>query len=475
MTHLRTMTRHASKLLAAAFFAVLMALTMAIMPVFAQGTTERVPASTSEISLTFAPLVRQASPAVVNVYTEKNVSQRGMTLEQLMFGVAPQQGRVQNSLGSGVIVGADGIIVTNNHVIQGADTFRVVLSDRREYSAELLLGDERTDLAVLRINTEGVRLPVLPFADTRDAQVGDLVLAIGNPFGVGQTVTNGIISATARTDVGINDYSFFIQTDAAVNPGNSGGALINTRGELVGVNTAIFSRTGGSVGIGFAIPSEMVKRVVDAAVNGGTFVRPWLGLAGQSVSFDIAKAQGLDRPVGVMVTEVYPGGPAERAGLRRGDLVTAIDEREVFDEKGLKFLAAIRNPGETAKLSVLRGGKVQSFDVRVEPPPGATEADVVLLTNGSVFNGARVIELSPRLAEENGLDPFTRGSGIYVHSVTRGTISRNYFRPGDIIRSVNGKQTKTVKEFQDVLKANTREWDIEIERNGRLVRGTVRT
>ena len=474
MTHLMTMTRHASKLLAAAFLAVLMALTMAIMPVFAQGTAERVPASTAEISLTFAPLVRQASPAVVNVYTEKNVTQRGMTLEQMMFGVAPQS-RVQNSLGSGVIVGAYGIIVTNNHVIQGADTFRVVLSDRREYAAELLLGDERTDLAVLRINTEGLPLPVLPYADTRDTQVGDLVLAIGNPFGVGQTVTNGIISATARTDVGINDYSFFIQTDAAVNPGNSGGALVNTRGELVGVNTAIFSRTGGSVGIGFAIPSEMVKRVVDAAVNGGTFVRPWLGLAGQSVSFDIAKAQGLDRPIGVMVTEVYPGGPAERAGLRRGDLVTAIDGREVFDEKGLKFLAAIRNPGEQARLSILRGGKAQAINVRVEPPPGATEADVVLLTNGSVFNGARVIELSPRLAEENGLDPFTRGSGIYVHSVTRGTISRNYFRPGDIIRSVNGKQTKTVKELQAVLKANTRDWDIEIERNGRIVRGTVRT
>ena len=189
MTHLMTMTRHASKLLAAAFLAVLMALTMAIMPVFAQGASqgaaqgapaERVPASTTEISHTFAPLVRQASAAVVNVYTEKNVTQRGMTLEQMMFGVAPQS-RVQNSLGSGVIVGTDGIIVTNNHVIQGADTFRVVLSDRREYAAELLLGDERTDLAVLSINTEGQPLPVLPYADTRDTQVGDLVLAIGNP------------------------------------------------------------------------------------------------------------------------------------------------------------------------------------------------------------------------------------------------------------------------------------------------------
>ncbi|MBU3921926.1 MAG: PDZ domain-containing protein, partial [Alphaproteobacteria bacterium] len=273
----------------------------------------------------------------------------------------------------------------------------------------------------------------------------------------------------------VSDYSFFLQTDAAVNPGNSGGALINTKGELVGVNTAIYSRTGGSVGIGFAIPSEMVKRVVDAAVNGGTFVRPWLGLAAQAVSFDIAKTQGLSRPVGVIVTEVYPEGPAAKAGLRRGDLVTAIDDREVFDEKGLKFLAAVRKPGELAKLSVLRGGKSQTISVRVQPPPGATEADVVLLSDASIFNGARVIELSPRLAEENGLDPFSKGSGIYVHSVTRGTISRNYFQPGDIIRAVNGKPTKTVKDLQAVLSKSGRSWEIEIERNGRTVKGTVKT
>jgi Do/DeqQ family serine protease len=381
---------------------------------------------------------------------------------------------VQNSLGSGVIVREDGVIVTNNHVVEGADSFRVVLSDRREYPAELVLNDERTDLAVLKIDTDGDKLPVLHFADTREAQVGDLVMAIGNPFGVGQTVTSGIISATARTDVGISDYSFFIQTDAAVNPGNSGGALVNMKGQLVGVNTAIFSRGGGSNGIGFAIPSEMVKRVVDAAMNEGTFVRPWLGLAAQAVSFDMAKAQGLSRPIGVMVTEVYDGGPADKAGLRRGDLVTAIDGREVFDEKGLKFLAAIRNPGEKAQLNVLRGGRNQVIGVKVEPPPGATEADIVLMEGDDVFNGARVVELSPRLAEENGLDPFQKGSGIYVHSVSRRSIARNYFRPGDIIRSVNGKQTKTVKELQSVLRDAGRSWDIELDRNGRTIRGTIR-
>ncbi|MDP1554569.1 MAG: Do family serine endopeptidase [Hyphomonas sp.] len=500
MTDPRSMTKHVSKLLAFLSVAVLMLLTVALAPMFSQAerapgeiapaaavlpaesqvvaesriTTPVVPQSQDQIYLSFAPLVKSASPAVVNVYTAKTVKSRVTPMEQLLYGV-PAQGSVQNSLGSGVIVGADGVVVTNNHVIQGADSFRVVLSDRREYPAELLLADERTDLAVLKIDIGDERLPTLKFADTRAVQVGDLVLAIGNPFGVGQTVTNGIISATARTDVGVSDYSFFLQTDAAVNPGNSCGALINTRGELVGVNTAIYSRTGGSVGIGFAIPSEMVKRVVDAAVNGGTFVRPWLGLAAQSVSFDIARTQGLDRPIGVIVTEVYPDGPAAKAGLRRGDLVTAIDGREVFDEKGLKFLAAVRNPGEQAKLTVLRAGNAQSIDVQVEPPPGATAADLVQIADASIFNGARVIELSPRLAEENGLDPFSKGSGIYVHSVTRGTISRNYFKPGDIIRTVNGKSTKTVKDLESVLSKGGNSWEIEIERNGRTVKGTVRT
>ncbi|WP_233348617.1 MULTISPECIES: Do family serine endopeptidase [unclassified Hyphomonas] len=472
MMHALRMTRHVSKYLVVAGLCVVALLVLAVSPLMAHA--QRLPETRSEIELTFAPLVKEVSPAVVNVYTQKTVKTGVTPMEMLLYGRAAPQSRVQNSLGSGVVVREDGVIVTNNHVVEDADSFRVVLSDRREYPAELVLNDERTDLAVLKIDTGGDKLPVLHYADTREAQVGDLVMAIGNPFGVGQTVTSGIISATARTDVGISDYSFFIQTDAAVNPGNSGGALVNMKGQLVGVNTAIFSRGGGSNGIGFAIPSEMVKRVVDAAMNEGTFVRPWLGLAAQSVSFDMAKAQGLSRPIGVMVTEVYDGGPADKSGLRRGDLVTAIDGREVFDEKGLKFLAAIRNPGEKAQLNVLRGGRNQVIGVKVEPPPGATEADIVLLEGQDVFNGARVVELSPRLAEENGLDPFQKGSGIYVYSVARRSVARNYFRPGDIIRSVNGKQTKTVKDLEAVLKDSDRSWNIELDRNGRTIRGTVR-
>lgn len=481
MFYLQSMTKHVSKFLALVVL-VLLALVLAlVIPVFvgdagAQDSwiTKLVPETRAEVELSYAPLVREASPAVVNVYTKKTV-QRATTMRDLFgrrFSTGPgTRERVQNSLGSGVILSQDGVIVTNNHVIEGADEFLVVLSDRREYEAELILADERTDLAVMRIETEGEPLPALNYADTSDVEVGDLVLAIGNPFGVGQTVTSGIISATARTDVGISDYAFFLQTDAAVNPGNSGGALVNTRGELVGINTAIFSRSGGSNGIGFAIPSEMVKRVVDAAVNEGMIVRPWLGLKGQSVTFDIARAQGLNRPVGVIVGEVYDDGPADKAGLRRGDLVMTIDGREVFDERGLKFLAATRSPGEQVELNVLRGGRERTMRVRLEPPPGATEADLVLLDGRHPFTGAEVAELSPRLAEELGRDPFE--SGILVTRIQRRAYAWRVVRPGDLILSVDGRSVKTLDELDQALDREAGRWEVEIDRNGRRISGYV--
>ena len=471
------MTRHVSKFFYASMLALLALLALALLPLFtAQGQAARqVPQSQGEIDLSFAPLVKSASPAVVNVYTRKVVQEFSSPFAndpifREFFG-RPRE-NVQNSLGSGVIVGEEGVIVTNNHVIDGADALKVVLSDRREYEAELVLADERTDLAVLKIDTGGEPLPVLDYADTRDLKVGDLVLAIGNPFGVGQTVTSGIISATARTDVGVSDYAFFLQTDAAVNPGNSGGALVNTAGELVGVNTAIFSRSGGSNGIGFAIPAEMVRRVVDAAINEGMIVRPWLGLKGQSVSYDIAKTQGLDRPVGVIVTEVYEDGPADKAGLRRGDLVLSIDGREVFDERGLKFLAATRSPGEEARLDVLRSGDRRVIDIRLAPPPGATEAERVLLKGRHPFSGAEVAELSPRLAEEIGRDPFD--AGVLVTRILRGAYARRIVRPGDVIVSVNGEATETLEDLDAALDDGGSLWRIELERNGRRVQGTVR-
>ncbi|MEL7130360.1 MAG: Do family serine endopeptidase, partial [Pseudomonadota bacterium] len=413
----------------------------------------------------------------VNVFTSRTVRRSRSAWpfsRDPRFNNGPQQEqRVQGSLGSGVLVGNDGVIVTNNHVIEGADEFRIVLSDRREYPAELILADERTDLAVLKIDDEAGELPVLPFADTRGLEVGDLVLAIGNPFGVGQTVTSGIVSATARTDVGISDYAFFIQTDAAINPGNSGGALINSRGELVGVNTAIFSRSGGSNGIGFAIPSEMVRRVVDAAVNEGRITRPWLGLKGQAVSFDIAQSQGLDRPVGIIVTEIYDDGPAERAELRRGDLIVAIDGREVFDERGLNFLATTKSPGERVTLDVMRGGRDMQIQVLLAPPPGATEAELRLLEGRHPFSGAEVAELSPALAENMGRDPFVKG--VLITRMLRRSIARRVgVRPGDIIIAVNGRETLTLEALDTALGSVDPVWQITVERNGQRYTSNVR-
>ena len=295
-----------------------------------------VPASQASIQQSFAPIVRRTAPAVVNVYSSVNLRRSTCPyndpfwVEYFCGGrVQTRNEKVDNSLGSGVIVGADGVIVTNNHVVERpkglraeeVQEFRVSLSDRREFPATLVMADPKTDLAVLKIDARGETLPTLAFADTRGVQVGDLVIAIGNPFGVGQTVTSGIVSALARTDVGVSDFASFIQTDAAINPGNSGGALVDMSGRLVGVNTLIFSRGGGSNGVGFAIPAEMVKRVVDAAVRGGSLVRPWLGAKGDSVDSNMAQALGLDRPRGVLISEVFPNSPAARAGLKKGDVV----------------------------------------------------------------------------------------------------------------------------------------------------------
>ncbi|MEM1086242.1 MAG: Do family serine endopeptidase [Pseudomonadota bacterium] len=480
MIYSMTMTKHVSKVLAVVLLALAALLILLMSPLYqahAQiwSTPEKqVPQTREQVQMSYAPLVSEVAPAVVNVYTKKTV-QRGQVMRDLFgrrFRTGPgTREQVQNSLGSGVILSGEGVIVTNNHVIEGADEFLVVLSDRREYEAELILADERTDLAVLKIDVEDEYLPSLDYADTRDVEVGDLVLAIGNPFGVGQTVTSGIISATARTDVGVSDYAFFLQTDAAVNPGNSGGALVNTKGDLVGVNTAIFSRSGGSNGIGFAIPSEMVKRVVDAAVNEGMIVRPWLGIKGQSVTFDIARAQGLDRPLGVIVSEVYEDGPGDKAGLRRGDLVLEIDGREVFDERGLKFLAATRSPGEVSNLKVLRGSREQSIRVTLAPPPGATKAELVLLEGRHPFTGAEVAELSPRLAEELGRDPFE--TGLLVTRVMRRAYARRIVQPGDIIRSIDGRSVDTLSELESALDREQGRWAIEIDRNGRTIQGTV--
>jgi Do/DeqQ family serine protease len=424
------------------------------------------PSSRGEVQLSFAPVAARAGPAVVNVYAQRVV--RAMARDPF-FGrfSAP---RIENSLGSGVIVREDGIIVTNNHVIDGAQSLKVVLADRREFDAELVLADQRVDLAVLRINPGSERLPTLAFADTQNSlQVGDLVLAIGNPYGLEQTVTSGIISALARTDVGISDYAFFIQTDAAINRGNSGGALVDMSGALVGINSAIFSETGGSNGIGFAIPSEMVRRVVESAVSGGrTVIRPWLGARLQAVTQDQARALGLPRPEGVFVTDLYPRAAGERAGLRQGDVILAVAGVEVRDEGGVRYQFATQRPGARVPLTVLRDGRRLTLSANAEAPPGGSP-DPRLLSGNHPLAGARVVTLTPATAEAAGLDPFK--TGVVVQEVERRSAAARFFRRGDIVDAVNGQPVRDAADLDRAM-TQARTWVVGVERGGQ--RGELR-
>jgi Do/DeqQ family serine protease len=427
------------------------------------------PSSQAQIQLSFAPVAQRASPAVVNVYAARVVRQRRTIFDDPFFnrfgggfGGVPRE-RVQQALGSGVIVRADGVIVTNNHVVEGADALKVVLADRREFDARLLLADPRTDLAVLRIDAQGERLPMLAFADTRALEVGDLVLAIGNPFGLNQTVTSGIISALARTEVGINDFAFFIQTDAAINRGNSGGALVDMGGNLVGVNTAIFSEGGGSNGIGFAIPAEMVRRVVESAVSGGQLVRPWLGARVQPVTQEIARSIGLDRPEGVLVGDIYPGSSAARAGLSPGDVIVGVAGEEIRDEAGLRYQFALQRPDSRVALDIIRNGSRRTLNAAAEPAPGG-RADARDFTGRHPLDGARVLTLSPAAAEEAGVDPFL--AGAVIQAIAPGRLAqRAGFAPGDVIRAVNGTPIRSTDDLARLLD-NQRAWRITVVRNG---------
>lgn len=435
--------------------------------VFAEPTDRQAPADAASMKQSFAPVVRQAAPAVVNISARAIQRVQADPFFQFFGGGMPQQ-RVAESAGSGVIVRSDGIVVTNNHVIQGAQQIRVVLNDRREYPAEIILADERSDIAVLRLQGVTEQLPVLAIDDREEQQVGDLVLAIGNPFGVGQTVTNGIISALNRTETGISDSGSFIQTDAAINPGNSGGPLVDMDGDVIGINTAIFSRSGSSSGVGFAVPASMVKRVVDSALGGETaVVRPWLGVKGDTVSAEIARSLGLARPQGLMITELYEGGPGDRAGLREGDVITAIEGAEVHDQAGLNFRIGTRSPNETVAVTVLRDGRTQTVNARVQSLPGDAKADGVMIQQGA-FSGSQIAALNPALADRLGGDPFAQG--LLITSVARGSYAaRAGLRPGDLVREINGRPVRSAQALQGLGPS-----EVTIERQGRRMTGVLR-
>jgi serine protease Do len=438
-----------------------------------------VPDSRQQFEFSYAPLVKKSSPAVVNIFTRKVVRSRRMSplfddpFFRQFFGQVPgfNQGkkRVQNSLGSGVIVNADGLIITNNHVIEGADEITVVLTDRREFAAEIVGTDERTDLALLRVKTEGDLLPFLRFRDSDELEVGDIVLAIGNPFGVGQTVTSGIVSALARTRVGVSDYASFIQTDAAINPGNSGGALIGMDGRLVGINTAIFSKSGGSLGIGFAIPSNMVRAVVAGTVKGGRLVRAWLGVSSQTVTSDIASALGMSRPMGVMIKNVHPNSPARRSEIIVGDVILQVNGKSVNEPKALTYRIATLVIGEKAKLTVLSNGREKVLDLKLTAPPEDPPRDIRELTGNQPLSGLVVANMSPALADELGIEVFEEG--IYIIRLQeRGFSSRLGLRPGDKIIEINNKAMDSTRTLESFLKKRFDSWAIGIKRSGKIMK-----
>ena len=434
----------------------------------------QVPSDAAAMRLSFAPVVRKAAPAVVNVFSRRVVRTQGDPFWGMFMGGGIPQERIAQSLGSGSIVRPDGVILTNHHVIEAAQEITVVTSDRREWPAKVLLDDPRADLAVLKIETAGERLPSLAIDDASDIQVGDLVLAIGDPFGVGQTVTNGIVSALARSDISANSVSSFIQTDAAINPGNSGGPLVDMNGDLIGVNTAILSGSGTSSGVGFAIPAALAKQVVTTALGGAhAIVRPWLGVKAQPLTGEMAKSLGLAAPEGVIAADVWPGGPAAQAGVARGDVIVSVNGHPVNDPTALNYSVATLASGATATLVVRKaGGPPRTVAARLDTPPDTPAKDQRTIAGRNPLNGATVINLSPSAATDLGLDPFA-GTGVVVTGVAGG-YAASFLQPGDFIRQINGQNITTVGQLASVLAASGNAWTIVIQRGGQTFRVQVR-
>ncbi|MGB7206208.1 MAG: DegQ family serine endoprotease [Anderseniella sp.] len=440
---------------------------------------QQVPQSRAEMAMSFSPVVKETAPSVVNVYAKRIVQTQQVSpfgadpffrrfFGDREFGGRPRE-RAQNSLGSGVIVDASGIVVTNNHVIKGGTEIRVVLSDKREFDAELVLTDERTDLAVLKIKPDGDELIPLPLGDSDALEVGDLVLAIGNPFGVGQTVTSGIVSALARTRVGVSSYQFFIQTDAAINPGNSGGALVGMDGRLVGINTAIFSRSGGSNGIGFAIPVNMVRSVIEQSLGGASkVVRPWVGADLQDVTADLAAALKLNRPRGAIISTLHPESPLGKAGLKQGDVLLRLADRQIENAQEFSFRFATMSVGKSEEVVFSRKNRRYKASVELMAAPEIPARDTSLIGGRSPFTGLEVVNISPAVAEELSLP--TSAEGVAVGDVKGRVAQRFGFKKGDVIVELNDRKLKSVRDFKTVLANPVGYWAVAVLRNGKLIR-----
>ena len=423
-----------------------------------------------------ADVAQKVIPSVVNISSTKTVviQQSPFFSDPFFrefFGNVPHE-RVQRALGSGVIITSDGYIITNNHVVGGADKVEVRLSDERVFTARIIGTDPKSDVAIVKIDAKG--LPTIPVGDTSKLRIGTFVLAVGNPFGLGQTVTMGIISALGRSGLGITDYENFIQTDAAINPGNSGGALVNMKGELIGINTAILSQSGGNVGIGFAIPVDLAMSVKNSLIRYGKVVRGWLGVTAQDIDPKIAKTLNLGSTKGVLVSDVAKTSPASTAGIKRGDVLTAINGKPVISASSLRFAVSELTPGTPVKVTVFRDGKEWIIPVTIGDLAKATVAeDRFAVKDNRFLAGLTVSEITPTIRETLNLDPDM--AGIVVLEVTRGTPAESTgIRPGDLILKINDKTIKDLSELKKAVAALTsRKMSITIYRNGMIMSTTI--
>ncbi len=425
-----------------------------------QTFTPRVPSQIQETSRAFSEIVSAVSPAVVNISSTKTIRRQPSPFDELFDFLQPfPDGRSrrwkEQSLGSGVIVTPDGYIVTNNHVIEKADDIRVFFVDKRNYKARIVGADPKTDIAIIKIDAKD--LPVLQWGDSDGLQVGEFVLAIGNPFGLSNTVTMGIVSAIGRTDVGIADYENFIQTDAAINPGNSGGPLVNMKGELIGINTAIFSKTGGYQGIGFAVPSNMVKNVIDQLIKKGKVVRGWIGVTIQEITPEIAEKFGMKTADGVIITEIAKGGPAYNAGLLRGDIILEFNDRKIKDASLLRNMVAQTEINQQVKLKILRQGQeinviltvkeLPSKEIQMVPSSSSTE-DFNAANN--VFFGVTVTDINPVIAKQLRIDP--NENGVVIVKIQPGSLAEDSgLRKGDVIQEIDRRRINNINDFNKVV------------------------
>ena len=418
----------------------------------------------SKIGEATAEIVEAVRPTVVNISTMRTVTMPGSHSPLLddpffrrFFGdqfKAPKERKSAN-LGSGVIVDSKGYILTANHVIQGADEIKVTLSDKREFKGKIVGNDAMTDVGIIKIDAEN--LPAIKWGDSEKLKVGETVLAIGSPYGLSQTVTMGIVSAVGRANVGIADYEDFIQTDAAINPGNSGGALVNVRGELVGINTAIFSTSGGYQGIGFAVPTSMAKSVMDSLISKGKVVRGWFGMTIQLLTPELAQQFGLKEESGVLVGDVVEGGPAEKGGIQRGDVIVEFEGKKIGEPNQLRNMVANTLPGKEVTLKIIRENKTQVKKVTISELP----ADMQKPSKGeynNLLNGVYVQDISPEISARLNLPK--RIKGVVVTDVDEESPAAMVLMRGDVIQEINRQKITGVKEYEKIVSKITTESDI---------------